>query len=163
MVAKTILIFDLDDTLYQKHGVVADDNSGIKKIKLYPEAKRLLEEFKTRFKIILVTKGDAAIQNKKIDLLKIRILFDGIMICSLPEEKKACFLKIKKEFPKEKYIVIGDKLGEEIRYGNELGMITVQLKKGKYENKVPKEKNEIPQYTINEFSALSGLLNAITK
>ena len=158
-----VLIFDLDDTLYQKHGVVADDYSGIENIKLYPGAKELLAQLKTKFKLVLVTKGDAVIQNKKIDLLQIRKQFNQILICSLPEEKKTCFLSIKRKFSKYKYkyVVIGDKLGEEIRYGNELKMITIRLQKGKYGQESPQKEYETPNYTVYNIPELKATLNAI--
>ena len=159
-----ILIFDLDDTIYQKHGVVADDYSGIENIRLYPGAREFLEYCQDKFFLILVTKGDSAIQNKKIDLLKIREQFKQIMICKdgeNGEDKKSCFLKIKKEFPESKIVVIGDKLQEEIRYGNELGMITIRIKKGKYEHEFPQEESEIPKYVINDIITLEKLLNVI--
>ena len=91
MESKKLLIFDLDDTLYARYGVVADDYSGMENIAPYSGVIELLND--QEFSKILVTKGETHIQNKKIDLLAIRQFFSRIFICKT-DLKKKIFLKV---------------------------------------------------------------------
>lgn len=151
-----LIIFDLDDTLYQRDGIVDDNYQGIENIKLYPNVDTLLRNINCRK--ILVTKGERSIQLKKIGLLKIRSFFEEIFVCSADEEKKECFQKIKDKFPEETFWVVGDRIDSEIKYGNELGFRTVHLKSGKYKNLKPKGQSEIPNNIVNNWEELSELL-----
>ncbi len=156
MSSNSVLIFDLDDTLYQKQGIVNDDFSGMENIRPYPGAYDFLR--KTTCKKILVTKGNPAIQVKKIELLGIKELFEEILICSIDEEKKGLFRQLKEKHPESEFWVIGDRIDSEIRFGNELGMTTVLLGEGKYAGAIPKEPVEVPKYEIKEFSELNEVL-----
>lgn len=151
-----VLIFDLDDTLYQKSGVVADDYSGIENIRLYPGVYDFLR--KTNCKKVLVSKGDPLIQYQKLSLLGIKDLFDQVLVCSTDSEKKGCFKQVMAHFPNSEYWIVGDRVDSEIRYGNELGLKTVLLKKGKYAGLMSKEPIEVPTYELNEFSELNEVL-----
>jgi putative hydrolase of the HAD superfamily len=156
MESKKLLIFDLDDTLYARYGVVADDYSGMENIAPYSGVIELLND--QEFSKILVTKGETHIQNKKIDLLAIRQFFSRIFICKTDLKKKDIFKSIISQNPESEIIVVGDRIDTEIRYGNELNLKTVRIKLGKYKNLQPKEETEIPQYTINKFSQLKKYL-----
>src|SRR3990167_8306192 len=107
-----VLIFDLDDTLYERFGIVGDKGENLKQAELYPGVKEFLHHFKGRR--VLVTKGNPELQNRKIDFLRIRELFDEIVICPSDESKKECFQEMMKRFPSEEYWVIGDRVDSEI-------------------------------------------------
>jgi FMN phosphatase YigB (HAD superfamily) len=159
-----VLIFDLDDTLYRRFGVVDDDNSGIENIKLLPGVKDFLEN--TKHDLILVTKGISGvpeIQNKKIDLLGIRKYFKEIMICFSDESKRDCFEEISHKFPLQSLIVIGDRINSEIRFGNSLNLTTILIRSGKYKDLKAENDLEIPNYEIKQFTELFGVLNKICK
>ena len=156
MNSNSILIFDLDDTLYQRWGVVNDDFSGMEALQPYPGAYDFLR--KTTCKKMLVTKGNPAIQVKKIELLGIKEFFEEILICSTDDEKKKAFKQLKEKHPDSEFWVIGDRIDSEIRFGNELGMTTVLLRKGKYAELMPKEQVEVPTFEIKEFSELNEVL-----
>jgi FMN phosphatase YigB (HAD superfamily) len=155
MSSNSVLIFDLDDTLYQKHGVVNDDFSGMENIQLYMGAYDFLR--KTTCKKVLVTKGNPSMQIKKLEILGIKDFFEEILICSTSEEKKGLFQQLKEKHPECEFWVIGDRIDSEIRFGNELGMKTVLLRKGKYAELVPKEPIEAPTYELKEFSELNSI------
>jgi ribonucleotide monophosphatase NagD (HAD superfamily) len=53
--------------------------------------------------------------------------------------------------------VIGDRVRGEIKIGKQNGFLTVWLRKGKYKNELPDEKNEIPDYEINNLVDLLNL------
>lgn len=127
-----LLIFDLDDTLFPR---LRDDYTEMElnSIKLYPGARELLQ--RDGITKVLITKGEESFQNKKIDLLNIRNLFNLILICSTDEEKKDCFEDVLNRFPQESDVwVIGDRADSEIRWGNELGLKTIWFRQGKYRN-----------------------------
>lgn len=154
-----VLIFDLDDTLYQKHGLVDDDYSGLENIRLYSGVYDFLR--KTRHKKILVSKGDPLIQYKKLSLLGIKDSFDQVLVCSTEPEKKGCFKQIISHFSDSEIWIIGDRIDSEIRFGNEFGLKTVLIRKGKYAHLVPKDNLEIPTFEISDFQQLESLLSGI--
>jgi FMN phosphatase YigB (HAD superfamily) len=161
MKTKILLIFDLDDTLYARYGVVADNYSGIENIKIYEGVKEILTDQK--FEKVLVTMGDKKVQDKKIVLLGIKNYFSSILICSDKEQKKECFQTLTKRYPKFKKIVIGDRRDSEIKYGNELNLITILIKSGKYKDLKATNDFEIANYEINNITELSEVLNKICK
>lgn len=156
MMKPKLLIFDLDDTLYQRFGVVGDDYSGLENIRMYLGAYDFLR--KGDFKKVLVSMGESAIQIKKLELLGIKNLFDLVLICSTSEEKKNCFERVQKRFPDYDLWVVGDRVDSEIRYGKALEMKTVLLRRGKYKNLKARDNLEIPDYEILDFLELESLL-----
>ncbi len=152
-----VLIFDLDDTLYQRYGIVGDDYSGLENIQLYSGVRELLE--RKEVKKVLVSKGEPLIQFKKLELLGIKNSFDLILICSTDEEKRDCFIQVKEKFSGYEFWVIGDRVDSEIRRGKELGMKTVLIRQGKYASLMPKDGEEIPDMELKDFHELFEVLN----
>ncbi len=152
-----VLIFDLDDTLYQRYGVVGDDYSGLENIRLYSGVRELLE--RKEVKKVLVSKGEPLIQFKKLELLGIKNSFDLILICSTDEEKKDCFMQVKEKFPGYEFWVIGDRINSEIRWGKALGMKTVLIRQGKYASLMPKDGEEVPDMELKSFQELFSVLD----
>lgn len=152
-----VLIFDLDDTLYQRYGVVGDDYSGLENIRLYPGVRELLE--RKEVKKVLVSKGEPLIQYKKLELLGIKNSFDLILICSTDEEKRDCFIQVKEKFPGHEFLVIGDRLDSEIRQGKALEMKTILIRQGKYASLMPKDGEEVPDLELKGFPELFEVLN----
>ena len=135
-------------------------NSDFDELKIYPEGFELLESIKNNFKNILITQGTSMQQNKKIDSLKIRDYFDHILIPKIGE-KKNCFLELLKNLNinPEEILVVGDRIDNEIKIGNELGMKTVRLVRGKYRFLEPRTQNENPDFQIKNLKGLFNLLN----
>lgn len=150
-----LVIFDLDDTLYDCTGQVITNPDGTYNhdfIKPFPNVRTFLKQ--NHFKKVLVTKGSHELQSRKLRLLDIEFLFDEIMICDTDHGKEHCFKKILEEHPEEKeVVVIGDRIDSELRYGNKLGLKTVLLKQGKYKNLKAKDNLEIPNHTFETFSS----------
>lgn len=152
-----VVVFDLDDTLYDTSGRLDDVTPNFTTMKLADDAHDLLEKIK--YKKILLTHGDTDIQNKKIDTLNIRNLFDEIIIVATNAEKLPVFEKIKKEFKDPKDVaVVGDRCDSEIRFGNMQGFVTILVSGWKYKNLAPKDDLEIPTYEIKAFSNLTDIL-----
>jgi FMN phosphatase YigB (HAD superfamily) len=154
---KDVLIFDLDDTLYERCGRVGDQGENLEEAQLSPGVRELLSN--PKFTKILVSKELVpGLQQKKILHLGLSALFDEIFICSSDPEKKVYFQEIKENFPEEKIWVIGDRIDSEIRWGNELNLNTVQICQGKYKDLKPKDYLEIPKHKIVKFIQLREII-----
>ena len=78
-------------------------------------------------------------------------------VCVVPEksfDSLKAFCDANSIDPKAAWMV-GDRVMKEIAFGNALGMKTVWLKKGKFAEEGPKNKEEEPEFTI---ISLAGLL-----
>ncbi len=153
MAENKIVIFDLDDTLFDRWGQLDETYKNLPNIQLFPDTIPVLKSIK--FPKILVTFGDSAIQKKKIDILGIQHYFTEIYIFNSLEEKKEYFQCLMKKYyiktPKNVFVV-GDRLDSEIRFGKELGFVTIRLLHGKYKDLKPKDVFELPDYTIEKIS-----------
>ena len=94
-----LVIFDLDDTLYDRWGQLDETYGNLPNIKLFPDALQLLNAIKVPK--VLISKGDPEIQQKKIDVLEVRRYFDEIVICTTKEEKQAAFQRMKERYATE--------------------------------------------------------------
>lgn len=155
-------IFDLDDVIYDKSSQLGEVYENLDSITPFPDAHRVLQKL-SGVKVLLTKSRDGEhIQNKKIELLKIRDYFDRIIVVCGDDEKKtvleSLLLKYKVNNRKQ-VLVIGDRIDSEIRYGNLLGCTTVlfALPHGKYANLKPKDAFEIPDFTIHSLSELLSL------
>ncbi|MFH1395976.1 MAG: HAD family hydrolase [archaeon] len=157
-----LIIFDLDDTLYDCTGGIIRNSDGtynLENITLFSGVKEFLKDSNNNnhknIKTVLVSMGDSDFQNKKLTILGISELFNKIIICSTDPEKKDCFQQAMEKFPEEKEIlIVGNRIDSEIRYGNELGLKTVLINHGKYKNLKAKDSSEIPDLvylTFQEF------------
>mgnify|MGYP001603556509 FL=1 len=154
-----LIVFDLDDTLYDKTGQVDEHSQwqDVEKIVPLPGVKGFLNSFSGK-KILLTKETEHGLQTKKIEALGIKKFFDKVIICHSDDEKKALLEKIKQDFPNEEIWVVGDRIDTEIRFGKELGLKTIRLKHGKYKDLTPKNKYEVPDYEIASFRELKKVL-----
>jgi FMN phosphatase YigB (HAD superfamily) len=153
-----LVIFDLDDTLYDRWGQLDESYSNLPNIKLFPDTLTVLKA--PGFRKVLVSFGDQAIQQQKIDILGIREYFDDIIICTTKEQKKVFFVKLagKYNVDKSDVIIMGDRIDSELRYGKESGFVAVRLIWGKYKDLKPKDEFEVPDYTISKLSDLLDIV-----
>ena len=156
-----LIVFDLDDTLY-------DCSGQMKEATKWQDARCIVPflgviDFLSLFparKILLSRETDAGLQDVKIDALCIRTYFDKIYFCQRNEEKKNLLGKIQQEYSSEDIWVVGDRIDSEIQYGNELGMKTVRLQHGKYSRLEPQNDYQKPYCNIAQFSELAGILQS---
>jgi len=150
------LIFDLDDTLFDSSG--RDTTNGdLAAIKPFDGVIEFLKTHPGRK--ILVTRGDKKYQNQKIDILGLRNYFDEIHICPTYDGKLEIFKRVLKHLNPRKVIVVGDRIDNEIRYANMLGLKTIHLKHGKNSHLKSKDKFEIPDHTIEKFAQITEIVN----
>jgi putative hydrolase of the HAD superfamily len=108
-------------------------------IKIYPEAKNILQTYKN--KIYLITDGNKKVQIYKIRLLKIKKFFKKIFITNVygikyQKPSMFCFKKIKKieNCEYNNMIYIGDNPTKDFINCNKAGMKTIRLLKGEFKN-----------------------------
>ena len=152
-----LIVFDLDDTLYDSTGYGSKEESGVLDISLFDGASNLLED--VRFEKILVTRGKPSLQNAKIDALNIRSYFKKIFIPPTDDEKEKYFSEIFSVHNPRSTIVIGNRIDCELRYGKIMGAKTVLFKHGKYKRLQPKDSFEIPDHMIDSFSEFQKILS----
>lgn len=58
----------------------------------------------------------------------------------------------------EKVMVVGDSIADEIKIGNQLGFVTVRLKKGRFAVKIPKDNDEMANFEITDIQDLENIL-----
>ncbi|MEK6914827.1 MAG: uridine diphosphate-N-acetylglucosamine-binding protein YvcK [Nanoarchaeota archaeon] len=135
-------------------------NPDFEELVIYSDTKEVLEKLKGNYKLILISQGNFESQNKRIDILGIRDYFDEILL-SNHGMKKENFEKIlnKSGFKPNQILVVGDRIDNEIKIGNELGMKTCRIMKGKYKILNPKIKIEESEYNINSLRGLYKILN----
>lgn len=145
-----LIIFDLDDTLYDRSGSLTDDLKGLAEIKPFPGVKELLQG--TEHQKVLITKGKKELQEHKLDVLGIKDLFDQIIICDDCEDKRKAFGRF---FGNKEVWAIGNRMDEELLFGQELGFKTVWLRHGKYKDL---KAQFSPDYEIDAFSEFDQIL-----
>ncbi len=153
-----VVIFDLDDTLFDRCGQLDETYKNLPNIKPFPETKEVLSA--PGFLKILVSRGGPSIQNKKVEVLGIGKYFDEIIVCATHEEKKGLFETIARKYKAKKWdvFIVGDRIDTEIRYGNMLGFTTILLKHGKYKDLKPKDEFEIPTFTITNLKPVVDIV-----
>ena len=128
-----------------------------KKSKIEDEAIELLNLIKNkRWKSSLITIGNEAREEQISPIIS---FFDFIKI--VPTKKRSDFGKLVRIMGVNccKTLVIGDRVKKEIRFGKELGIRTIWLKKGKFSNELPNE-NEKPDWTFNSLTEITSFLKS---
>ncbi len=136
----------------------------VRGIKLFPGVRAMLARLKKRYPLLLMSTGFEELQQKKVDALGIRDVFEHICIVDGKTMTKSSCLRQALEMyhcAPSQVCVIGDRIDSEIRYGNELGMVTVQLVHGKYSVLTPKDTLEKPTYSIRKITDIEKLAKEI--
>lgn len=134
---KKIIIFDFNRTLYDP------DND-----RLMCDARFVLRTLIRRgFLLYLVSRAGQS-RKELIEGLGIGQYFSRIIIAK--EKSKKDFQKIIAggAIDLDLSFVVGDRVKQEIRIGNLLGMQTAWVKAGKFANEKPRKKIEQPTYTV---------------
>lgn len=102
----------------------AYDTVAVKNLKLYPDAKAI---FEMGIPKVIVTRGDATLQAKKLRHLKLKKYFQKVYYIPTFKLKKEAFRKILKlhKIKPHEALVIGDRIEEEIKDANALGIPSV--------------------------------------
>ena len=128
-------------------------------------AIEILNWSRERATLHLVTSGDAATQNKKIDRLGISAFFSSVQIVdpthspSDPLRKRAAFEKIAASNPgvvASQMLSIGNRVDTDLGAAKLIGWKTVWIRYGEHSNLVPRLPEEIPDF---EVATLKDLLS----
>ena len=120
---------------------------------LYPGALELLQRLSARHELVLVSRNEPA-RKKRIEELTITNYFQKIVFVN--EKSKQLFEEITGN--EKKVMVVGDSIHDEIKIGNQLGLITVRLKKGKFAVEIPKDDDERARYEIMDINELENII-----
>ena len=124
-----------------------------------PTLRTLRQEGVTR---ILLTMGYHPRQRAKIQKLGLEQEFDDILINDVDRgvAMTEClrYLLNKHNLNPGEVMVVGDRPSEEIRCGNELGMVTAQMLHGRFSETEPRDEFEVPHYRINRLFQVPTLL-----
>lgn len=155
-----VIIWDLDSTIFDTHlQLIHADGTfdHVDDIQLYPDALTALTIKGVAHVMVSYAKHSVDIQNKKIDILGIRDFFDEIHIVSTDGTKIETMRDIKQCF-KGPFYVVGDKINDEIRYGNQLGMTTILCPRGEHMKLAPQDDYEKPDYVIQDLTELKNIV-----
>src|SRR3989344_8916037 len=141
------VIFDFNRTIYDP------DTKA-----MLPGVRQLLSELRERsVPLYLVSKADES----RPQVLKELGVGDFFMDSFFVERKDpALFFEILNRayvHPKQMYVV-GDHLHKEIRCGNQCGMRTIWLKRGKFSDLEPAMEADHPWQTVSDMSEVFGLI-----
>lgn len=136
---KPIIIFDFNRTIY-------DPESNC----LLPGTELVLSILLKRGFILYLISRAAESRKELIEKLNISKYFKNIIVT--PQKSKDDFNNIlgKEDVIRERSFVVGDRVREEIKIGNQLGLNTVWLQRGKFASEFPQNLDEQPTYIIKE-------------
>lgn len=141
-----VVIFDWLRTLYDPE-----------RQRLMPGALKLCLKLSANgIALIIISRGEP----KRKKEIKESALAQYCLAISVEKEKSLRqFRRIVKRFPAgTPTFVVGDRVKEEIRMGNRLGLITIWLQKGKFRKEVPKNNAELPSFTIRDLGEVWSII-----
>lgn len=121
-----------------------------------------LLKLKDRYSIGVISNGIAVKQWEKLIGLGIHHLFDVVATSEelgykKPQKKIFLFAIEKLGFTPGECVMVGNRLDTDVLGGNQAGMLTVRLKKGKYGRKMPETDEETPDFEMDDFMEIIDL------
>lgn len=142
---KKLIICDWNRTLYDP-----DNNC------LFPDTLPFLEGLKNNILFLVSTNELNTSVPSKNPLIS---RYFKKIIVGQPKTRRL-FLNIKKEFPTFEAWVVGDRIGSEIKAGNQAGCITIRIKQGKFSSEAPLDNSEIPDATVLNLMEAAEILRS---
>lgn len=138
------IIFDFNRTLFDP-----------KKNKLFKGVFDLLKKLSKNYKLALISFGS---KKEFIYGLGLEKYFTKVLVVS--EKKPKYFKDCAKalDCKLNEILVVGDRVKSEIKIANELGMISVLLKKGKFASEPPQALEEEPNFIIFSLLEIEKIL-----
>lgn len=138
-------------------------NPEIGDIDVFAGVPELLENLKQHYALFLVTAGFKTAQSKKIQVLGIGHHFKEILIIEpgSPGGKKAAFIEIKERYQYhfEQMLIIGDRISNEIKAGNQLGCPTFWVQHGECAHDLPANHEEEPTWQSQSVLDVQSILS----
>ena len=136
------IIFDYNRTIFDPD----TDN-------LYLGVLELLKKLSSKYELFLISRNEPT-RKKRLEELNIKNYFQKILFVN--EKSKQVFEEIAGNT--KKVIVVGDSISDEIKIGNQLGLTTIRLKRGKFATETPKDVYEIAQFEIANINELENII-----
>ena len=122
-------------------------------ISLFPDVLPTLRMLRRQGVLcFLLTVGNHRRQQGKIKKLALESEFDDVLINDVDRgvvmsECLRYFLR-KYKLNASEVLIVGDRPSEEVRFGNELGMVTAQIMHGRFSAAEPRDQFEVPHYRV---------------
>lgn len=159
--------YGMGDTLIQT-ALAAYNRDAVEDIRPFPDVLPTLRALRLQgYRLFLVTSGVHRRQDRKIDLLGIRPLFDEVLVSDtdIGIQIDDCFqdLMTRHNLTPQECVVVGDRIDAEIRSANQLRMTTVQRVHGRYKSLTPKNEMEEPDFRVDAIGQLPEVLTTANK
>ncbi|MDP6502229.1 MAG: uridine diphosphate-N-acetylglucosamine-binding protein YvcK [Planctomycetota bacterium] len=133
-------------------------------VKLFDDVEPTLKTLRGEgYKLALISTGVHNRQEKKVELLGLRAMFDHIEINDSERGylTQQVFEHVLSSFGVrgDEAVVVGDRIYSELRIGKSYGMTTVQMLHGRFRDLIPETNEEHPDYRISRISELTNVLH----
>jgi putative hydrolase of the HAD superfamily len=144
-------------------GVVAYEHTKEGYLRPHPGVIPTLLKLKEKYRLGIISNGLAIKQWEKLIGLGIHHLFDVVATSEelgfeKPQKEIFLFAVEKLGLSPADCMIVGDRLDTDILGGNNAGMKTVHLKKGKYGRASPSSEGEAPDLEIDELTEITSVL-----
>ena len=151
------IIFDWARTLYD-----------VENNREFPEAKDILEYCKQKnyrlalVSLVTINESEPGTslesRNQQINHSPLKTYFEKILTTNdnkdLVLDKMIKYLGV----PNNEILIVDDRTIRDVRYGDQRGIPTVWLKRGKFANELPNQETGQPTYIINSLSELKNII-----
>ena len=146
----------------------AYNSDEVSAIEPFPDVVPTLQALRRMgYRLFLLTSGIHRRQERKIELLGIRPLFDEIVIQDkdLGSVREECLLDLlrRNRLAPQEVVAVGDRLHSDIRVANALEMTTVQVLRGRFKDVLPKNEMEEPDFRIEHIRELLDVLASLLR
>ena len=158
----TIKAFGGDDELVKQAGLRFHANLRVEDIRLIEGVRETLEYLRrNNIKLFLIAEGFSHCQKRKMDQLNIRCYFENVFYVTKYTKqsniKRICAGVVKEHTTQ--ILIVGDNVDSEIKFGNILGLTTIQFCFGRLSRYIqPKCTDNYPHLKILKFEELKELV-----
>ncbi|MEK9147592.1 MAG: HAD family hydrolase [Patescibacteria group bacterium] len=121
--------------------------------KLYFGVLDLLKKLSKKYTLFLISRNEPLRKNR-FEKFNIEKYFHKVLFVN--EKTKEIFKKLSGN--EKNVIVVGDSIIDEIKIGNQIGFITVRIKKGMFATEIPKNKDELANFEIADIKELKNII-----
>lgn len=143
----------------------AYNSDRVENIKPFKAVPQMLQKLRKDHKLVLITSGIRARQERKLRLLKLKGFFDLVLFhdVEMDSSKQEFFVEALQRLSLKPHeiLVVGDRIHSEIKIGNELGMTTVRVLKGRFKELKPSSDLEEADFVVKGVSELLPVLRGV--
>lgn len=121
---------------------------------LYPDVLDLLIKISKNHELFLISRNEPQ-RRERLKDFNIANYFEQIFF--VDNKSQEVFEGIARG--SKDVFVVGDSIGDEIKIGNQLGLITIRIKQGKFADDTPKEIDEQAKFEITNISELGKIIS----